>query len=500
MHKKKQLLASFGLGLVSAVCFVPTGAIWLMFLLFPIWFAFIDKAQTKKALFGLGFCFGAGMGAASLFWLTQALMIDDGAFAWALPVVPIGFGLVFGFFWGIPALLCYWSRPGFSRLVMLAGTLTFFEWVRSWIFTGFPWNLLGSMWIACLPIAQLAAITGVYGLTFASVFWFAAPYFYKNKHLVAGIAATFVLVFVGGYGRLAALGDETVWGIRLRLVQPNIAQTLKWDPAAREDNLMKHIRLSKKAGQKQVTHVIWPEAAVPYLLNVDTDARAMTISAVPQGGTLITGGMRLTDPKSRQLANSIFVLNDMGEIKTTYDKSHLVPFGEYVPLRGLLPFDKVVPISSDFVQGPHVRTVRVPNAPPAGMLVCYEVIFPGRVVQKKYRPKWLVNVTNDGWYGLSAGPYQHLAAAQMRAIEEGLPVVRAAGTGISAVIAPTGEITASLPLGLEGVLDADLPRDLPPTLYGRMGNLIPLLMCLLAIGWAFQRNNDQKHSSIKDAF
>lgn len=484
MKIKKQLFISFGMGLISALGFVPAGLFWLMFVLFPVWFAFINQAQNKKVLFGLGFSFGAGMGAASMFWLTNALMIDNGSFVWALPIVPIGFGLIFGIFWAIPTLLCYWSRPGFPRLIMLAGSLTLFEWIRSWIFTGFPWNLLGSVWISCLPVAQLASITGVYGLTFASVFWFAAPYFYKKKNLLAAISVSFLLVLAIGTARLAASEDETVWGVRLRLVQPNISQTLKWDPIAREENLMKHIRLSKKAGQKQVTHVIWPESAIPYLLNVDIEARAMTISAVPQGGTLITGGLRLTDPKTRQLANSIFVLNDMGEIKSTYDKAHLVPFGEYVPLRGILPFDKIVPIHSDFAEGPHVRTVRVPNAPPAGMLVCYEVIFPGHVVQKKYRPEWLINVTNDGWYGLSAGPYQHLAAAQMRAIEEGLPVVRAAGTGISAVISPTGEIIDSLPLGLEGVLDADLPRAFPPTLYGRMGNLIPLLLCLLAIGWS----------------
>ena len=169
------------------------------------------------------------------------------------------------------------------------------------------------------------------------------------------------------------------------------------------------------------------------------------MGAVRQGGTLIMGGMRAVHPEKRTMANSLFVLNDLAEIQGFYDKSHLVPFGEYVPLRGILPMDKIVPIASDFEAGSGVQTIQVPKAPPAGPLVCYEVIFSGQVVDRKNRPEWLINVTNDGWYGLSAGPYQHLGMAKMRAVEEGLPVVRAANTGVSAVFDGCGRIIDSLP-------------------------------------------------------
>lgn len=488
MNFKKHLFASFGLGLISAVCFMPIGAVWAMLFLFPVWFAFINKAQTKKALFELGFCFGAGMGAASMFWLTQALLIDNGAFAWALPIIPIGFGLLFGIFWGIPALLCYWSRPGFSRLAMLAGAITLFEWIRSWILTGFPWNLLGSIWTAVPSVLQTASWFGVYGLTLFSLFWFAAPFFLFTRQYktFGGIVLSFLIVFGGGYWRLAEAHKETVWGVQLRLVQPNIPQTLKWNPQKAEENLMKHIRLSKKEGQKKISHVLWAEAAVPYLLEQDEEARAMTISAVSQGGTLITGALRIADKDQRLLSNSILILNDVGQIKGHYDKSHLVPFGEYVPLRGLLPFDKVVPIASDFKAGDGVLTHAILNAPPAGLLVCYEIIFPGQVVDPKHRPEWLINVTNDGWYGNSAGPYQHLAAAQLRAVEEGLPIARVAGSGISALIDPYGRILKSLPLQTEGVLDTPLPRALNETIYGRFGNGLPLFLAALCLCFGFR--------------
>jgi apolipoprotein N-acyltransferase len=204
--------------------------------------------------------------------------------------------------------------------------------------------------------------------------------------------------------------------------------------------------------------------------------------------------MRLADKEKHQVANSIFVIDDMSNIVSYYDKSHLVPFGEYVPLRGILPFEKIVPIASDLKAGTGPKTLRIPNAPPAGMLVCYEVIFPHQVVDKtdkRIRPQWLINLTNDGWYGISAGPYQHLASVQMRAVEEGLPIVRVAGTGISAVIYPWGEIMASLALDSQGVLDTPLPKALQHIpLYARLGNIVPLFLCLLFIvfGIYFQKS------------
>ena len=204
------------------------------------------------------------------------------------------------------------------------------------------------------------------------------------------------------------------------------------------------------------------------------------MQAVRQGGTLILGGMRLI-PEQKTIANSLFILDDMANIVAYYDKSHLVPFGEYVPFRKFLPFDKLVPIPFDFWEGRGVQTIRAPKTPPLGALVCYEVIFSGAVADQKNRPEWLVNVTNDGWYGLSAGPYQHLGMAKMRAVEEGLPLVRSANTGISAVFDGFGRTKGRLSLGTEGVLDVALPRSLSPTIYARFGVWIPVGFCLLLL-------------------
>lgn len=457
----KKYTILFFLGLVSAFAFQPYSQVWLLPVTFSVLFYFINKIITFKKLFWLGFSFGAGIGAAGMFWLINALLIDVAQFGWLIPVIPIGFGLFFGLFYGGATALCCFSPLGVRRWLAFAGAFVLTEWVRSWICTGFPWNTLGGVWTACLPILQSASVIGVLGLSGVSILWFCSPYFLWHKKSIFALSAlSFIVLFGMGYLRLLSAQDATVWGVKLRLVQANIPQTLKWDRSKSADNLMAHIRLSKQ-GDK-VTHVLWPEAATPYLFETDHEARAMTISALSQGATLITGALRQV---GQAYANSALVINDMGQTLASYDKSHLVPFGEYVPLRGILPWDKFVPISSDLQAGSGVKTIPIPNAPPAGILICYEIIFSGAATDKNNRPQWLINPTNDGWYGLSAGPYQHLAAAQLRAVEEGLPVVRVAGSGISAVINPFGRIVKSLPLGEQGVLDSPLPRALSPTLF-----------------------------------
>ena len=392
-------------------------------------------------------------------------------------------------------MLCYRINHTFARILAFAGWITLFEWIRSWLFTGFPWNLTGSVWTAWLPVLQMACVTGVYGLSLFSILWFAIPFLLYKKQYSLAIAdfLTFVFIATFGFLRLYSITPEYVWAVKLRLVQLNIEQTLKWEPGLAEENFMKHINLSRSKKQEKITHILWSETASPYPLDSDENARAMTMHATGQDVTLITGSLRVVvdeKTKEKQYANSIFVINDLSEIESFYDKSHLVPFGEYVPLRGILPFDKIVPIGSDIKEGSGPKTVRIPNAPPAGMLVCYEIIFPHQVVDETQpRPKWLINVTNDGWYGNSAGPYQHLASAQMRAVEEGLPVVRVAGTGISAIIYPWGEIMSSLALKTQGVLDGRLPKDMETiTIYARLGNSIPLILSLLCIIFALTLN------------
>ena len=478
-------------GLFSATGFVPTSFIVAPFIAYSLLFYALNKVKNKKQSFFFGFLFGFGQGAVSMSWLINALLIDNGAYAWAVPLIPIGFGIIFGLFFSLCGLLSFFAATDVRKICVFAGTLCIAEWIRSWIFTGFPWNLTGSVWLICLPVLQSLAFFGIYGLSLFSVLWFSIPYLlYKRRIKIAVLfLISFLFIYGLGFLRVYNAPQNNVGGVKLRLVQPNIPQTLKWDPQKAEENFMQHIRMSKNQKEDKITHILWPEAASPYLLDIDEQARAMTMMALRQNQTLLTGSLRMADRINNQVASSIFVINDMGEITAYADKSHLVPFGEYMPLRGWFGLEKLVPITSDFKAGNGVRTLSVPNAPPVGALDCYEIIFPHEVVDQKHRPEWIFNATNDSWYGVSAGPYQHLGAAQMRAVEEGLPVVRVATGGISAVIAPTGKVLSFLPLNTKGVLDSPLPASLPQTPYARLGNCIPLLLAVLLMAFGFLKKH-----------
>jgi len=483
MKKIKTLLFSnlslfFG-GILSSFSFAPYFIFPLMWCGLALVFYKLNTCNKKQGIFA-AFCFGAGLGAAGMHWLNQAMLLDGGQYRWMIPLVWIGFGLFFGLYYAATAFCASFSPKGVCRWLAFAGWFCIFEWVRSWLATGFPWNVIGNVWNGLLPMVQNVSFWGIYGLGLVTVLAFTSVVLGIKKMPFIGSILFLCALYGLGALRLYNSEPQDVWGIKLRLVQPNIPQTLKWNPQKARENVSKLIHLSKD-NNSDITHVIWPESAVPFLLNYHEDERINLMGAIRQGSFLLTGGMRAVDVGNRTLANSLFVLNDLTDILTYYDKIHLVPFGEYVPLRGILPLDKFVPFSEDIVVGTHEKTIEVEQAKPAGVLICYEVIFSGEVVDKNKRPEWLVNITNDGWYGISSGPHQHFTMAQTRAIEEGLPLARAAYTGISAVIDPYGRILASLPLGQEGVVDARLPLKLPPTLFSLWGNKIPLVLAGLLI-------------------
>ncbi len=453
------------LGGVSALAFAPMHQIWVLWLTFGGLMIALNQpiARLKQGM--LAFAFGFGFGVASMGWVCTALMIDEGAFAWLIPLALLGLGLFFGICMALPALAASFVPIGLRRWLVFGAVFTLVEWLRSWlVLGGLPWNLLGNIWTGFLPILQAGSVVGVYGLSLGSILLFTVPALWYSSRSGVWIAlgGLCVVALLGGM-RLYTTVVPEVWGVRLRLVQPNIPQTLKWDPAQYEDNFVKLLRLSRQNNQ-QITHVIWPESAVPFIMNENESERVRIMSALRQGSFLLTGGLRRV-AEDNSVANSLFILNDLTDIVAVYDKVHLVPFGEYVPLRGILPIDKIVPFNSDFHRGKGVRTMTVPKAPAVSPLICYEIIFSGSVVDANKRPGWMVNVTNDGWFGLSAGPYQHYDAAVMRAVEEGIPVVRAANHGISGVIDPLGRTVAALPLGGEGVLDSGLPAALPETIF-----------------------------------
>jgi apolipoprotein N-acyltransferase len=467
------------LGVGATAAFAPIYAVPLLVPAFTglVWLH--NGTDRPRAALALGWSFGFGHMASGLSWVGLAFLVDAERFGALMPVAIGAMAAGMAIFPAVTLLILHLTKlRGPAQVVVLAGAWVLIEWVRSWIFTGFPWNLAGTVWSFAPEPMQLAAYGGVWSLSFVTVLAAAAPaavWPRRNRGGLVFCAAVYgllVLVWIGGALRLAAApapGEAVVEGVRLRLVQASIAQTLKWDPALRREHIHQQMRLTLGPEFEKITHVVWPETAVPYLLDGDEDLRRLLARAVPPGGALITGAPR---GNAGRIWNSILALDARGDILAIYDKHHLVPFGEYVPFRSVLPLDKLTAGNIDFTAGPGLVQFTVPGLPPASALICYEVIFPGQVVPNAMpRPAWLLNVTNDAWFGTSLGPFQHFASARMRAVEEGLPLVRAANTGITAVVDGYGRLLGQLVLNDVGVVDADLPEPVTGiTLYAKFGN------------------------------
>ena len=456
-----------------------TGLLWLL-----------EGARSPRQAFLLGWSFGFGHMATGLSWVGLAFLVDAEQFGALMPVAVGAMAAGMAIFPGLSilALWCLGLR-GPARVVALAGVWLAVEWLRAWILTGFPWNLAGYVWSFSPEMMQIAALGGVWILSFLTVMAAAAPAVlgesarHGARVFRAAVLGVLIATWGGGAWRLAqapAPGEEVVEGVHLRIVQASIAQDLKWEPELRRTHVVQQLRLTLSRGFEKTTHVIWPETAVPFLLDNEPELRRFIARAVPPGGVLVTGAPRGT---STQIWNSILALDSRGEVLARYDKHHLVPFGEYVPFRSVLPLGKLTAGRLDFSAGPGLANIDLPGAPAASPLICYEVIFPGRVVPEGPRPSWLLNVTNDAWFGTSLGPFQHFASARMRAVEEGLPLVRAANTGISAVIDGYGRVIGRLGLNQVGILDSALPRPLAgSTWYAQIGNwsVACLIFCAIA--------------------
>jgi len=293
--------------------------------------------------------------------------------------------------------------------------------------------------------------------------------------------------------RLARTPTRLVDGVHLRIMQPNLQQDIRFNYAAKQEVMNRYVALSNRAtgpqsqGLRDATLLIWPESPFPFFLTREADALEQITKLLPPSTVLITGAMRLADPDhpaESGVYNSIYVIDHTGSIDAVYDKVHLVPFGEYLPFEKILErlgLQALTEQRGGFLAGDRHRLIAIPGAPIALPLICYEILFPDDAVPPGRRPGWIINVTNDGWFGISTGPYQHFQQARVSAIEEGLPLVRAANTGISAVVDPLGRIINSLPLGREGVLDAPLPRPAGATIYARLGDAPAALMVMIAL-------------------
>jgi apolipoprotein N-acyltransferase len=492
-------------GALSALSMAPFNAWPILFLTFPVAVWLIDGAAAGKwrgapAAAMSGFWFGLGFFVPGLYWIGNAFLVDAPTFAWLMPFAVLGLPAYLALFpaAGFALARLIWTRDAL-RVLALAIGLTASEWLRGHVLTGFPWNAFGYALSEPLALAQTASLIGLWGMTFLAVAIFASPAVLIDgtsrgrKPWIAPISALLLLAVMGVYGAVRlSMQPTAMTRVKLRIMQPNLQQDVKFNYAAKAEVMQKYLTLSDRASGPQSTGVrdvqilIWPESAFPFFLTREADAMAQIAELLPKGTVLMTGSVRAPEgPAGARVTrayNSIYTIDHNGSILSVYDKLHLVPFGEYLPFQAWmekLGFVQLTKVHGGFIPGTRRRAMEIPQAPPALPLICYEAIFPGYVAGSGERPGWIVNLTNDGWFGNSTGPYQHLRQARLRAIEEGLPVVRAANTGISAVIDPSGRIVARLGLGVEGVLDASLPTALPPTVYARLRD-IPVVVIVAA--------------------
>jgi len=491
---------AFLLGALLAAALPPVDLTPVVFVVFPLYLWLDDGSASPGASARLAYVFALGHFAAGLYWVAEALFVDIAQFWWALPFAVLGIPAVLATFVAATLYLAALARfrlqlGGLARVCAFAVMWSAAEWLRGHLFTGLPWNLLGYVWAGGFPGAlamlQSTALFGVYGLGFVTVLAASLLGLLGTSSLtplgpwrraMPAIAAVVLIVVPAGAGairlRLAPAATTGVW---LRLVQPSIAETAKWDPAASEANFHRLIELSSSPSEHSLAAVIWPEAAATFFLERDAAHRDAIAQVAPAGGYMITGSLRAAPTAGPVSAvwNSIDVIDPSAKIIAHYDKAHLVPFGEYMPWSDVLPFHKLTPGTIDLSAGPGPQTLTLTRLPAFSPLICYEAIFPGAIVDARQRPDWILNVSNDAWYGRSAGPYQHFAMARTRAVEEGLPLVRVANNGITGVVDAEGRVLAHTSLDAIGYADIPLPVAGGTTPYAYLGDWVFLALLLI---------------------
>jgi apolipoprotein N-acyltransferase len=501
-------------GLAAALAHPPFGMLpgllgyaVLLILLSP------EGPRPRRSAFFRGWLAGLGYFAVSMFWITEPFMVDAKNQGWMAPIALVMMAGGLALFWGAAGLLYRVLNPrSFARILVFAGCLAGLEWVRGHIFTGLPWNLPGETWRAGSAPSQAAAVFGAYGLTWITVAIAASPAILAapaHARARAGVLTAAVLALGGLYGfglwRLDHAARPSAEAPVIRVVQANIDQKDKWRPENLELIFATYIDLTHRAGPATPTIVVWPEGALPAVIDELLAPGSPYVTrlrdALQPGQTLLMGANRVGRGPAGKLLfyNSLIALNRDAELLRVtgiYDKHRLVPFGEFMPLGDLatkVGFRSLVHMPDDFTAGPPSRPMAPAGVPALQPLICYEALFPGltreAVARSGARPSWILNVSNDAWFGMTSGPLQHLNIASYRAIEEGLPIVRATPTGVSAVIDAYGRVLdgARIGLGGFGVIDARLPAALPSTPFANLGDswfeALLLLSTTAAIGY-----------------
>lgn len=521
-----------GAGGASVLAMAPFFFWPILFFTFPVLVWLIDDNAAHASSRRLvarrcahdGWWFGFGYFLFGLYWIGEAFLVEADIFGWLMPfavtIMPAGLALFFAGVTGLAGLL--WTT-GLARLFLLAAIFGAGEWVRGHIFTGFPWNTIGYAFTYPLSLMQSASLVGVYGLTPWVVLACSSPVVAVSDRVMVygsrlggsllGVALAAVPIgalWIYGATQIASGRGDVVEGVTLRLVQPSVPQRDKWLNEKQSGIFADHILLSKTNGDGRVddaagvTHVIWPEASMPFLPLRHPAALTRIGEMLPPDAVLIAGALRVEDAqhnaseqipydersaeqtpvqqKQPRVYNSLMVFDSDGRLATLYDKTHLVPFGEYLPFRAFLEsvgLQTLTRLRGGFEIGPKPRPLMtIAGLSPVGPLICYEAIFPGAVVSPGKRANVLINVTNDGWFGNTTGPQQHFHQARVRAVEEGVPLIRSANNGISAVVDPRGRIIAMLGLNERGSVDSALPKPLDPTVFATHG-FVPFWIVIL---------------------
>ena len=479
------MLAALLGGALAGLGQAPFGLVWLALIGLMAGFALFSSTATTRQSAWVGWAFGVGYFALTLSWIVEPFLIDIARHGWMAPFALIGMAGGLALFWGA----AFGLARRFGGALALVVFWTIAELARTYVLTGFPWSLLGYIWLDW-GLDQFASLIGPHGLTLLTLAagWALMAALMHSKRVillplaVIGVGGLAYLGSIYGFGKAMKLALNTGPNAApiVRLIQPNAPQEQKWDPEMIPVFFNRSLGFtSAPADGRAPDVIIWPETSVPYLLN--TGQGALEVISDAAGDIPVVLGMQRRD--AVQYFNSLVVLGADGTVADVYDKSHLVPFGEYMPggalasalsLRGLAAND-----GYGFGAGDGLRLLEVDGLGTALPLICYEAIFPQEVGGLTTRPDWMLHITNDAWFGQYTGPQQHLAQTRFRAIEQGLPMVRAANTGISAMIDARGQIVASLPLGVSGYLDAELPSALPATIYARSGDLPIVLLLIL---------------------
>lgn len=487
-------------GALAGFSFAPFNATPVLWVCFPAFIFLLQAVETARQAFALGWVFSLGLLTVGLYWIAGAMFTDIAEFWWAVPLAVLGLPAFFALYYALGALFAFkWGIKSPHGIFMLGLAWFVADYARGHLFTGFPWDILGHAWGDFLPMLQTVSFLGIYGLTLVTCLCVVVPAILapidENKQplpvkpalkwLAVGSVLVLLALSVWGQWRLwQAEILDFVPNVNLRLVQTALPQEMKWDKAARENNFKTLLSLSAMPTQKAVTHIIWPETATAFQLLRDEEKRHEIANILNFGMSLITGDVTSLQDKAGKISyyNSLLVIDNMGRVVGGYDKSHLVPFGEYMPYQNILPLPS--PFAASFEAGAGPRTLRVAGLPLFSPLICYEAIFSGRVLDADDRPLFLLNVSNDAWYDHTTGPWQHFAVSRLRAIEEGMPLVRVANLGITAVVDSYGRMVSSVGWNKPGFVDSPLPNPLKkPPFFSRYNELLLWVLFLLCFSF-----------------